>query len=277
MGINKEIFNKKRIIAYVIISFAISWLIWLPNILARHFGIGTQNEWLHLLGGLGPFLSAIITTAIFGSWKGTKTFLKERYFSNPGIKWILLGVGMPLAFFLIAILGAGIFTGEWVHLSDVGLNAKLATESPLFVWFIWCIFFGIGEESGWRGFLFPEFTKKYQARIATFYTAIIWALWHIPLFFYDKDLSSMGFGTIGWLIGLICGSLLLGWLVKQSNWNLWPVILWHGTFNFVVAGDRISFLFPSIVSSFVIIAALWIARKYGSDLDYLKKKNEIHT
>lgn len=31
------------------------------------------------------------------------------------------------------------------------------------------------------------------------------------VFFYDKDLSTMGFGgTVGWLVGLLFGSLLLG-------------------------------------------------------------------
>jgi membrane protease YdiL (CAAX protease family) len=114
----------------------------------------------------------------------------------------------------------------------------------------------------------PEFTKKYKARISTLCTALIWAPWHLPVFFYDKDLSSMGlFGTFGWVVGLVFGSLLLGWLAKQSKWSLWPVILWHGTFNFFTTSDRIDPLYSTLMSMFVIIVALWIARRYGEDLE----------
>jgi hypothetical protein len=74
------------------------------------------------------------------------------------------------------------------------------------------------------------------------------------------------FGTIGWIVGLVFGSLLLGWLVKQSKFSLWPAILWHGTFNFFTTSDRINPLFPGLMSFMVIITVLWIARRYGENL-----------
>jgi len=75
------------------------------------------------------------------------------------------------------------------------------------------------------------------------------------------------FGTIGWAVGLVFGSPLLGWLVKQSQFNLWPVIQWHGTFNFFTVSDRIKLLIPGVMSFLVIISALWIARRYGENLE----------
>jgi hypothetical protein len=82
---------------------------------------------------------------------------------------------------------------------------------------------------------------------------------------YDKDLGSMSFGgTIGWLIGLIFGSLIFGWLVKQSSWNLWPVILWHRTFNFFTASDRIGYVYPAVISTLVILISIWIGIIYGA-------------
>jgi preprotein translocase subunit SecE len=80
-------------------------------------------------------------------------------------------------------------------------------------------------------------------------------------------------GTIGWLVGLIFGSLLLGWLVKQANWNLLPVILWHGTFNFFSASDKIDYLYPTIISTLVIIVSIWIGLKYGKDLSSKSLQN----
>ena len=75
------------------------------------------------------------------------------------------------------------------------------------------------------------------------------------------------FGTIGWAVGLVFGSLLLGWLVKQAQFILWPVILWHGTFNFFTTSDRLNPLIPGLMSFMVIIFALWIARRYGANLE----------
>jgi len=261
-------FMKKRIITFVVISYAISWIIWMPNVISHNFHVSwTHSNWLHIFGGFGPFLGAIITTLIYDKTPGIKKYFRERFAKELKIKWILVGLFMPILIFFIADTCVGIFFGEWTNLSLIGLNSKVPINNVILIWLLWCFFYGIGEESGWRGFLMPELTKKYKARTATIYTAFIWAPWHLPIFFYDKDFMAMGLvGLIGWVVGLIFGSLLLGWLAKQSEWNLWSVILWHGTFNLFTTSDQINSLYPAIMSMMVIIIGLWIARKYGEDM-----------
>lgn len=80
-----------------------------------------------------------------------------------------------------------------------------------------------------------------------------------------------GFGAAGWAVGIVFGSLLLGWLVKQAKFNLWPVILWHGTFNFFTASDRINPLYPGLMSAMVIAIALWLARRSGESLEWIQR------
>jgi membrane protease YdiL (CAAX protease family) len=224
------------------------------------------------LGGLGPFLRAIVTTHIFDKIQGVKVFFKNKLSAFPKAKWLGIGFGMPVLFFLIPYLSLGIVKGDWLNISQLGLNSKLPVTNAFLVWLIWCFFYGIGEEGGWRGFLLPEITQKYNTRISTLFVAFIWAAWHLPIFLYDKDLGSMSFGgTIGWLIGLIFGSLILGWLVKQSSWNLWPVILWHGTFNFFTASDRIGYAYPALMSTLVILISIWIGIIYGRNLSIKHK------
>ena len=184
---------------------------------------------------------------------------------------------MPILFFVLSYLFLGIFTGEWINLGEIGLNSKVPFTNIFSIWLLWCFFYGVGEESGWRGFLMPELTKKYKARISTLYTAFIWVPWHLPVFFYDKDFMAMGsVGAFGWIVGIIFGSFLLGWLAKQSNWNLWPVILWHGTFNLFTTSDRINPLFSGLISMMVIVFVLWIARKYDDNFSLVSsiKKRE---
>lgn len=260
--------NVKKVVAFIVLAYGISWIIWMPLFLEHNFHFGWKvSQWNHILGGIGPFLAALITTFIFGKKEGLKIYVRDRFFKLPNWRWLVIGFATPMLFFMIAAGLLGLVTGEWVKFSDLGLNSKIPATNPLLIWLIWCFFYGVGEEGGWRGLLFPELTKKYKARIATLYTAFVWAPWHLPVFFYDKDLSAMGvFEIVGWVTGLIFGSLLLGWLVKQSRWSLLPVILWHGTFNFFTTSDRINSLFSPAMSAMVIVLVLWIARKYGPDL-----------
>jgi len=261
-------FKKRKIITFILISYAISWIIWLPNVISHYFQVSwIHSNWLHFFGGFGPFFGAIFTTLIYDKRRGIKKYFLTRFIKGLKIKWIMVGLLMPIFIFFVAYIIIGTFFGAWTNLSLIGINSKIPINNIFLIWLLWCLFYGIGEESGWRGFFLPELTKKYNTRTATLYTAFVWAFWHMPLFFYDKDFMAMGLvGLIGWAVGLIFGSLLLGWLTKQSRWNLWPCIFWHATFNLFATSDKISPLYPAIMTMMIVIAGLWIARKYGDDL-----------
>jgi membrane protease YdiL (CAAX protease family) len=258
----------KRILFYLAVSYGFSWFFWGRLALAHHFHPGGPvSPWNHFLAGLGPLVGALLTTLVFDRGAGLHRYFSEKLFTLPPLKWLAVGIGMPVVFFLVPFLFFGLARGEWVSFHAIGQNSKVPLSDPLLIWLLWGLLYGLGEEGGWRGFLFPELCKKYRARTATLYTAFVWAPWHLPLFFYDKDFQAMGlFGAGGWLVGLIFGSLLMGWLVKQANWNLWPVILWHGTFNWFTTSDAIDPLYPAIMSALVIATAFWVARRYGEDL-----------
>lgn len=262
--------NRKKIITFILFTYGFSCIFWGRQALNYNFNLGWHlSKWNHILGGLGPFFGAIMTTLLFDQWAGVRQYFQQKLFTFTSAKWLLVGFGMPVVFFLIPFLLLGIFQGEWGRFSDIGINSKVPLTNTFPIWLMWCCFYGLGEEGGWRGFLFPEFCQQYKARLSTLYTAMIWVPWHLPVFFYDKDFQSMGIISIlGWIVGLVFGSLLLGWLVKQSQWSLWAVILWHGTFNLFTTSDLINPLYPGIMSALVILIVLWIARRYGEDLDW---------
>ena len=70
--------------------------------------------------------------------------------------------------------------------------------------------FGLGEETGWRGFALPRLQRGHSALSATLILWALWALWHLPLFFYSYDLSVVPGLTIGLLAGAVTGSA--GWI-----------------------------------------------------------------
>lgn len=257
-------FSYKRIITFIITAYTISWLIWLPNLISQNFRVGWRHsKLLHLAGGLGPLFAAIITTIIYSNKKGLIEYFRNKFLKISSTKFIFIAFLIPVGFFLIAFLISRIIFGEWTDPALIGINSKINFDNQLLIWLSWIFFYGIGEESGWRGFLLPELMKKYNLRTATLYTALIWAGWHLPIFFYDNNFQVMGLmGLLGWLVGLIVGSFILGWLTVNAEWNLWPAILWHATYNFFTAGDKINPLYPALITMMVIIFGLLLSRKY---------------
>ena len=58
--VNKKVSDTRKVWFFFILTFAISWVIWIPVILFLQEGANLHP--LILVGGYGPFLSAIIVT-----------------------------------------------------------------------------------------------------------------------------------------------------------------------------------------------------------------------
>lgn len=82
---------------------------------------------------------------------------------------------------------------------------------------------------GWRGILHPELRKKFSFSISTIITAIIWALWHIPLFLIEGT-SQYGTNFLIFFITVIGLSFALSNIYELSN-STWLCILFHGMIN----------------------------------------------
>jgi membrane protease YdiL (CAAX protease family) len=123
---------------------------------------------------------------------------------------------------------------------------------------LWTFTFGFGEETGWRGFALPELQRGRSAFSATMILAGVWALWHLPQFFYVFELS---IAAVGWLISLFAGAIVLTWLYNSSGASILMVAIWHACFNFVSASTAETGILPLAVSALVIFAAITILKR----------------
>ena len=150
------------------------------------------------------------------------------------------------------------FSGSSIRLADLGSVNFL----PILGWWalpLWIFTFGLGEETGWRGFALPRLQERRSALGATIILTGFWALWHLPQFFYLFDLNMV----FGWLIGLFAGAVVLTWLFNSAVDSIPVAAIWHGCFNFITASTANTGNLPAVMSLIVILLAVLVVVRTG--------------
>jgi uncharacterized protein len=219
-------------ILFVLLAFGLSWLAWAPLSLAA-WREGQAWPYWHLLGGLGPAVAAVVVTARGGDGRlGELLRWLDPRRTHPG--WLALAVLGPVALYGISALVLALMGQGWPHLGNFGASREYpALPRPVY-WLANIVFYGYGEEIGWRGFLLPLWQRRYGARVATLLVAVVWALWHLPLFGFAAGMRAMGPAEIGgWFLSLLTGSFLLTWLFNRSG-SIAAVALFHGVLDITI-------------------------------------------
>jgi membrane protease YdiL (CAAX protease family) len=249
MKTNSSQQETRYLILYFVLAYAISWAIGIPLAL-EHQGLLAPRipNWAHYFVAYGPLLSAVIVTGLSEGVLGLKN-LWERLtlWKVPSIWWV--AAFSPLIIGVVVILGLVLVTGEPISIATLG---EVNFLPPLGIGALALLTFGIGEETGWRGYALPRLQKNRSALSATLILAVFWALWHLPQFFYLFDPAI----AIGWGIGLFAGAIVFTWLFNSANGSILILAVWHGCFNFMSASDAGNGVLATVVSTLVMIWAV---------------------
>ena len=203
-----------RLRIYILITFAISLSAWW--ILAHRARSGVMAFGqpgfmaLYALGGLGPtiggYLAVLATTAQSPLREYHQRLFRWRV--NP--KYYLAALGLPAALVLGSAGLAILFhTGSY----QVVMARPWYALVPLFVLMI---FFGGLEEPGWRGVAQPEMERLFPRALAAIVVGIIWAMWHLPLF-YIPGVSQFGTSFPVFVLRVLGNAMILAWIYGRSN------------------------------------------------------------
>lgn len=244
--------KKKPIALYLLICFLFSWALMFSLYLLPE---GMQSMGMSMIGipsMMMPFLTVLLVK---------KCILKEK----TGISWklhlkghvgtYLLAMYLPVG---MTLLAAGLYFLFFPGQLDLSLQGTIAMMPPealeaaggaeklrmgLFAQLPMAALLGwlvnvpmtLGEEGGWRGFLYPELEKKYGVRKSLIFGGIIWGLWHLPLTIqgHNYGLHYWGFPLVG--IAMMClfsitAGILLAWLTKKTD-SIWPAVFCHSAIN----------------------------------------------
>ncbi len=265
--------------AFFALACAVSWAIEIPLALTVRGIIRSDIPFsLHYLAGYGPMLAAIVMIGLTGGKTGLKGLFERMS------KWRVKPIWWLVAFTPLGIyLLAGIFPwgplygrlyepgilnlqdmfqwvirAQWSALLNLGWNNFLPGLG-LAALPMWVLTFGIGEETGWRGYALPRLQKGHGPLSASLILWTFWAIWHLPLFFYVYSFSILP----GFLSGLLAGAIMLTWLYNSTGGSILMVALWHGAFNFTTACRSCkTSVTTAMMSVAVMIWALLLAIHY---------------
>ncbi|TVQ02384.1 MAG: CPBP family intramembrane metalloprotease [Balneolaceae bacterium] len=246
----------KPLILFFFIAFSLAWaLMALP--VAQNYGMISGHlpfEILLIFGSWMPNIAAFIVLGwIIKRKGGIRALLKGWLKWKMHLFWYLLAFS-PVLFGVITII-----VYQWIYgyTPYTDLFADPAEFIPLLV--LITITGAMGEELGWRGFALPRLQLKMNALSASVLLGIIWALWHLPLWF-----AGMGFETIPYWAYLLIGvsfSVMVTAACNSSGGSLLIATLFHLFLN-VAVNMLENEAFPILAAVFVI-AAISVTAIFG--------------
>jgi membrane protease YdiL (CAAX protease family) len=92
------------------------------------------------------------------------------------------------------------------------------------------IFVTLGEEVGWRGYALPALQARYSALLASLILGVVWALWHLPVFF-NPDTSYSNLPFLLFLVFIVPVAVLMTWLFNSTAGSVLMAMIFHAVMN----------------------------------------------
>ncbi|RYC07154.1 CPBP family intramembrane glutamic endopeptidase [Nocardioides zhouii] len=255
----------RPVTAFVALAFVFSWAAWLPLLAAVH-GWVPLPAWpaLHLVGGLGPAAAAVVVIHYTEGLPGLRR-LGHGLVAWRGRRraWIFALLVPPLLLVVAAPLSVWVSGGAWADLdwSAFGASAEFAPLPLALWWVVNLLFYGVGEELGWRGFLQPRLEEGRSLVGAAGWVSLPWAAWHLPLFGITPSYRAMPLiGFVGFALSIWVASWIFAWLLHLGRGSLVVVAVFHAWFDIVTTSPLGPEALPTFMGVAVTIVGLAVLR-----------------
>lgn len=243
--------------AFFGLTFLTSWILWGAAGAVPGLSSDGTRALLFLPGTFAPALVAVVLTRVNDGARGTRALLGRLLLWNVGFRWYLFAAGYMIAIKLGAALVHRGITGAWPAFSSVPVYLLLAAA-------LFSTVFQAGEEIGWRGFALPRLTARMGLGAASVVLGVVWALWHLPLFFISET-TTTGQSFPVYMLSVTALSVAMAWLYARTGGSLLLVMLMHAAINNTKdivpspssAGGGVLALDASLLS-WITMALLWL-------------------
>lgn len=246
---------------YFALTFLVAWTLWLAaTAIAGGAGGGA---FLYLPGTFAPGIVAVLLTARAEGAAGVRSLLLPLFKWEVSARWYLFALGFIAVIKLIVALLHRTATGEWPRFGDTPIYLMLAATV------LSTVMLGqSGEEVGWRGYALPRMAAPLGLGAASVVLGVIWAAWHLPLFFIaGGSVSGQSFPL--YLLQVTALSVAFAWLWWRTGRSLLLTMLFHAAINNTkdivpsgVEGASDPFALSTSRVAWLTVALLWICAGY---------------
>lgn len=246
----------RPLLSFAVLAGALSWAWWVPLLVMGQTvrpGVGWPTQ---LPGLLGPALAAVLVTGLIDGRRGIGELLGRL------TRWRLGRRGWAYTLSLLVFLAVGLVVvavagRNLPSVADFGRFSGLPVAGAVVAVLVLVLVGGVGEELGWRGFLLQRLQERHSPVAASLLVVPVWALWHLPLFGLLATYRGFGLLTlVGFLVGLGCGSVVLGRVYGAAGGSVLATAVRHGTYNLGAGTAAGTGLLAAVVTSFVMVWAV---------------------
>lgn len=217
---------------FFLVTFIWSWVLWTPFVLVSFKIISMTDKFLSFLtlpiiiiGAFGPLVGALFILHQDDGGKGSAVKYLQSFFD--------IHLGWKAYVFPLVILGGSTFIAWFLpELFGEKRQQMLLPSIWVFIpYLLIMIFLGGGqEEFGWRGYALPLLERQFGVWFANIILGIIWAFWHLPLWFITGTSQTyMNFG--GFILLTVGYSFIFSWIRKISGNRPFSGLYTHGFAN----------------------------------------------
>ena len=257
----------RPLLKFFSLTYALAWICWTA---AGAISRGTAPDApafaalagaLFLLGTFAPGLVALAFTERAEGRAATRALLRRVFEWRVDARWYVFAIGYMPAVKLSVALVHRVATGAWPRFGHEAWYI-MAAAIAVSTWV------QAGEEIGWRGYALPRLSDRVGLAPASVILGIIWASWHLPLFFVPhSDTFRQSFPL--YLLQVTAVSVAAAWLYWRTNGSLLLVMLLHATINntkdivpSAAPGATNPFALSTSLVAWLTAAFLWIAAAY---------------
>ena len=226
-----------------------------------------------IFGGYGPLIAALILSCSAGGPGAARRWFRSVSSVRRQWRWILLaGLILPLLIAFAHLILYRLLVGPFA----LSVNPPwywAASAAPLDILLLFWLSSAI-EEYGWQGFAMPRLAASMHPLLACLIHGVIWATWHLPLYFtgaWKGDYQAI------WLLYDITLTLTptMFWFTQRASGSVIPAVLFHAATNhysslfvdiqdFPVFVESLSAYFDEIkVAIYLVIALILIVTMRG--------------
>ncbi|HET7419354.1 MAG TPA: type II CAAX endopeptidase family protein [Candidatus Dormibacteraeota bacterium] len=260
--------HRLALIGFFVLTFALSWTIWVPVMTASFGWPGFSLPPAGLLGALMPGVAAIAVTASVGGWAAVRALLRQLTVWRVDVRWYAAAVLLIPAIIGATFVVSSALRGSWLPTPEITFGAvafMLVLQIPN----------TLAEELGWRGFALPRMAALTGWLPASLGLGVIWAAWHLPYWISAPNVHLYGAAAIGLFFAMpVAASVFLAWMYRATG-SVLLTWLTHLCINVTIAflplsSETIGSLWPqglytALIVGVGVVAALRLRQAGRSD------------